>query len=696
MIKKYHIIGILFLIIFLSYYKPAYSKDADTSIEIRYKLSTQPDSVLFRMLHDSVWFYFDRDLNKVKDILPYYKKYLDLKGSYANRVDYYTVLGTYYNYLNLNDSAILYMEEAIDMMNSKSNTFIGKRDYIYNRPSMYNNIALIYDDMGMYESAVEFQLKSINAIKEIRFRDTLNKKINSLLISDYVELAMMYSNFEDTTNAKSYFLEGIKLSKANNDEYLKAYSALNYGVYLSYIEEYDSALININNSKIYYNLKGNAYNNIVIDLNISKIFAKQGNIEKAISITDSIYKVTDDLGFDALKLASLEILFYFNYNNNYNLKNAIFYGSKYLELANSQNRRIGSIKILSNLANIYVSKNQYKKAYLYLSKSKSISDSINNIDHIANAKILESKYKLIQRNTENEVLVRENKIKDEYIKKSHKTRRIIISLLVISILFGIILLFSFKRIKKINLKLKTSNKSLEHKSIELAQYNSALEKVFGIFTHDLKGPIGTADMFFRMLEDDNNSITEEKKGEYIKLIGKSMKVTFSMLENLLYWSKHRIDNKISIKEFSISNLINNILENIKLTLFTKGISFKNNIDNSILVKSDENYLRIIFRNIISNAVKFTPDNGEIIINYVKKESKHYIYITDNGVGMTKEQTKNLFKTKNPISNLGTNNEKGTGIGLLISLELIKSLGGRIDIKSKIGEGSTFIITLAAN
>jgi len=675
-----------------------YSREkTDTNdIEQEYKLKDLPDSTLFKVLHDSIWLYFDRDINEVKEILPFYKKYLNIKGTYANKVDYYMILGTYYNYINLNDSAILYMEEAIDMMNSKGNTLEGKQNNIYHLPSMYNNLALIYDDMGLYESAVEFQLKSINAIKEIRIKDTLNAQINELFVTNYIELAIMFSNFNDTINAKKNFLKGIYLSNKYDNESLKAYSALNYGIYLSSLEEFDLALKNINLSKKYYNNVNSIYDKIVIDLNIAKILAKQNNIEKAIAIADSIYDITEHFGFEALKLATIEVLFFFNSENNYNIDNAIIYGNKYLELSSSRDKKNGSIEILSSLANIYYNKGYYKKAYNYFLKSKTIADSLNNVDHKFNVKILESKYNLIQRNAENEILVTENRIKDQYIEKGHKTRSIIISLLVISVVFGFIVLFSIKRIKKINLKLKESNNTLERKSIELAQYNSALEKVFGIFTHDLKGPIGTADMFFRMLEDDENSITEDKKKEYIKLIGKSMKVTFSMLENLLYWSKHRIDNKIDISEFYISPLIDSIIENIELTLFTKSISFSNNIDSSILLNTDENYLRIVLRNIISNAIKFTRENGEIKINYSTKDNKHYISVIDNGIGMSEEQSKNLFITKSPVSNFGTNNERGTGLGLLISLELVISLGGRIDIESKINEGSTFIITLPAN
>lgn len=684
----------LFLISFLISNKAVYSEEIKkvNSIELEYNLSELPDSAIFDVLHDSIWFYFDRDLNIVKRIIPVFKHYVNTIGSERNKIDYYMVLGVYYNYLNLNDSAILYMEHAVNMMNSKNNNFSGKRDNIYHLPSIYNNIALIYDDMGMYESAVEFQLKSINAIKEIRIRDTLNVEINELLVTDYVELAIMFSNFDDTINAKKYFSKGIYLAKEYNNEYLKAYSNLNYGVFLSDIEEYDLAIEYINNSKKYYDKINNTYNHLIIKLNIAKILAEQDKPKQAIALADTVLQITRMRGFFALKLSTLEILFYLHYNIN-EIEKAIEIGHKYLRLATEQNRHIGSNHILSTLAKIYSDKGNYKKAYEYLSKSKNLTDSINDIDHKANASILESKYNLIQRNTENEVLVRENNIKDKYIKKNHKTRSIIISLLVISVIFGLIVLIGLRRINKINSKLKLSNKSLEKKSIELAQYNSALEKVFGIFTHDLKGPIGTADMFFRLLEDDENSFSEEKKSQYIRQIGKSMKVTFSMLENLLYWSKHRMDNKVDISEFNISSLANSIIENIEQTLFTKNIRFSNNIDSSILLNTDENYLRIVLRNIISNAVKFTKDNGEISINYLLKNDKHQISIVDNGVGMSEEQAKNLFKTKSPVSNLGTNNERGTGIGLLISLELIKSLGGRIDVESKINEGSTFIITL---
>jgi len=671
-----------------------YSKEIEQSsnIELDYELNNLSDTSVLRMLHDSIWYYFDRNLNKVSEIIPIYKHYVNVIGSDNSKLDYYMILGAYYNYININDSAIFFMERAINIMNNKDSSITGKRDNIYHLPSIYNNIALIYDDIGMYESAVEFQLKSINTIKKIIARDTTNQDINSLLVTDYVELAMMYSNFNDTLKAKKYFLNGIYLSKNYSDEFLEAYAALNYGIFLSDIEEYDLALENINYSQDYYKKKKNIYNNIVINLNIAKILAKQNNLDKAISIVDSIYTITNDYGYDALKLSTLEILFYFYYEKP-NIEEAIRYADKYIELANFQNQHSRIVKIYTTLSKIYNSKRYYKKAFSYLLKSKSISDSINDVDHRANAKILEAKYNLIQRNTENEVLIRENKIKDEYIKKGHKTRRIIISLLIISIIFGFILLHSFRRIKKINFKLKESNKSLEQKTIELAQYNSALENVFGIFTHDLKGPISTADMFFRLLEEDDNNISEEKKSEYIKQIGKSMKVTFSMLENLLYWSKHRMDSKTDISSFCIHSLINNILENINLTLFTKGIQFNNNIDETIFIKSDENYLRIVLRNIISNAVKFTHNNGVISINYSLIDNKHQIAITDNGIGMTKEQSSNLFKTKSPTSNIGTNNERGTGIGLLISLELIRSLGGRINIESEINKGSTFVIIL---
>jgi len=673
-----------------------YSKEIEqtSAIQLDYELNSLSDTSVLKMLHDSIWYYFDRDLNKVSELIPVYNNYVNTIGSDNSKLDYYMILGAYYNYININDSAIIFMERAINIMNNKNSSFTGKRDIIYNLPSIYNNIALIYDDIGMYESAVEFQLKSINTIKKIRTRDTLNEDINSLLVTDYVELAMMYSNFNDTLKAKKFFLKGIYLSKNYSDEFLEAYAALNYGIFLSDIEEFDLALENINYSQNYYKKENNIYNNIIIDLNIAKILAKQDNIDKAISIVDSIYTITEDYGYDALKLSTLEILFYFYYDKP-NIEEAIRYADKYIELANFQNQHSRIVKIYSTLSKIYDSKGHYEKAFSYLLKSKSISDSINDVDHQANAKILEAKYNLIQRNTENEVLIRENKIKDEYIEKGHKTRTIIILLLIISIIFGLVLLCSFRRIKKINFKLNESNQSLERKSIELAQYNSALENVFGIFTHDLKGPIGTADMFFRLLEEGDNNITEEKKSEYIKQIGKSMKATFSMLENLLYWSKHRMDNKTDISSFCIHSLINNIIENIYLTLFTKGIQFNNTIDETIFIKSDKNYLRIVLRNLISNAVKFTHNNGVISINYSLIDNKHHIAVTDNGIGMTKEQSSNLFKTKSPTSNIGTNNERGTGIGLLISLELVRSLGGKINIESEIHKGSTFVIILPA-
>ncbi len=694
-IKQFFIIISISLIALFSNNHILAQNSSTLNIEESYELSKYADSTVISLLYDSIWHYLERDLIITKALIPIYKKYIDKSGIDFYFVDLCNIKSAYYNYKNMNDSAIFFLEKSINRIQNSKNDIKTKKESIYRLPFLYNNLAIIYDDLGMYESAIEFQLKSIYGLRSIFKTDTNNVDLNILYSNVHTELGMFYSNFNDTINSHKYFLKGINLAHKFNINEALAYAELNYAVFLTDIDELEIALTYFQKGKIYYAKEGQYYSQLIIALNEANIYDKKGKTDIAIAIADSCNKVAKKLGYEALNLSSLKMIFYFYYNNtsiyDYN-KKAINAANKYLQNARLNNDLLGIAEVSFDLAKILNKNGEHNKAALLLIESKTISDSINNMDQQSNVSILESKHKLIQTNMENKLLIKENKLKDKYISYQLITRNIIIVLLIITLLFGYNIIRNNGKIKKINLQLEETNEILEQKSIKLEQYNSALEKIFGTFSHDLRGPIGTADSFFRILEEDGD-ITEEEKDEYIKMIGKSMKSTFLMLENLLYWSKNRLENKPNISEFSIHSLIINIIENIELTIFTKQIKIINNIDNSIIIKSDEDYLRIILRNLISNAIKFTPENGEINIGYYLKDNMRYISIKDNGVGMYEEQCANLFNNNNPISNLGTNNEKGTGLGLLISSELIQSIGGEIKVESKINQGSTFYITL---
>jgi anti-sigma regulatory factor (Ser/Thr protein kinase) len=171
---------------------------------------------------------------------------------------------------------------------------------------------------------------------------------------------------------------------------------------------------------------------------------------------------------------------------------------------------------------------------------------------------------------------------------------------------------------------------------------------------------------------------------------------FDLLENLLVWARVNRGKIEVIKEKIPLHLI--VKTNIELLInnaIPKKINIENNVEKNISIIADENMINTVIRNLISNAIKFTRIGGKIEIstNKTECENKTEIRICDNGVGMSKEIADGLFHLKKHHTSLGTNNEKGTGLGLLICKEMIDKNDGNISVDSKEGEGTCFSIIL---
>jgi len=196
-------------------------------------------------------------------------------------------------------------------------------------------------------------------------------------------------------------------------------------------------------------------------------------------------------------------------------------------------------------------------------------------------------------------------------------------------------------------------------------------------------------------------IKEQK--EIIGYIQQSAKSTYNLLENLLMWSRLQRDKIIlTIEELNLFELSINTVKLLSPSAQRKSINIINNIPEDTFINADENMLSTVLRNLISNAIKFTQKNGTIEIGCVATRhtlsqphalSLHEIYVKDNGVGISKEIQKKIFNTTNNISTQGTNNETGTGLGLIICKEFVEKHGGKIWLESEVEKGSKFIFTI---
>ena len=244
---------------------------------------------------------------------------------------------------------------------------------------------------------------------------------------------------------------------------------------------------------------------------------------------------------------------------------------------------------------------------------------------------------------------------------------------------------------------KISETRLQKYSEELQELNATKDKFFSIIAHDLKTPFHSILGLSEIIKDEAKHLDIETVEQYAGIIHSTSKNTFQLLENLLDWARIQ-RSQISFKPVSIilKKLVNEVVELMEEKSNSKMITVLNNIPDNQIVSADEDMLKTVLRNLVSNALKFTPVNGKIEIHVVSKENSIEISVKDTGTGMKQDDISKIFKIGSSFSKRGTENENGTGLGLVLCKEFVEKQGGKIWVESEEGKGSTFTFSINNN
>ncbi len=238
----------------------------------------------------------------------------------------------------------------------------------------------------------------------------------------------------------------------------------------------------------------------------------------------------------------------------------------------------------------------------------------------------------------------------------------------------------------------------EHMQTEqkLRELNITKDKLFSIIAHDLKSPYNAQLGFLELLLENENPYTPKQREKFIKTVYHSTRQSFALLDNLLVWSGTQT-GKIPFNpaKIHLAQIFEETIYVQKYAAQAKTIIIDTHLTNeNIEVTADYEMVNVILRNLLSNAIKFTPDNGRIIIGGKPySESQTLIFISDTGVGIPNNDIEKLFDPTYNFSTIGTNREKGTGIGLILCKEFVERNGGDIWVESTEGKGSVFYFTL---
>jgi signal transduction histidine kinase len=232
---------------------------------------------------------------------------------------------------------------------------------------------------------------------------------------------------------------------------------------------------------------------------------------------------------------------------------------------------------------------------------------------------------------------------------------------------------------------------IAQQAAELTELNSLKNKLFSVISHDLKAPMYAMRNFFQSARDQKLAAREIR--DMLPDVIHDLNYTTGLMENLLHWAKSQMQsNQVRPQELNVTQLIEETIQLLRLQADAKKIVIERKFDMPVYAYADRDMVNLVLRNILSNALKFTPCDGRIVIGTHEYDAFAEIYIQDSGLGISPEQMRKI-NDNNFYSTPGTSREAGTGLGLMLCKEFLVRNGGRMMIESEPGHGSTFSFTL---
>lgn len=273
-----------------------------------------------------------------------------------------------------------------------------------------------------------------------------------------------------------------------------------------------------------------------------------------------------------------------------------------------------------------------------------------------------------------------------FIYQNHRIQIAFVSLLVTGYFVSL-----FRNVKN---ELKKSEARYKSVSEELMKLNETRDRFFSIIAHDLRSPIGSLTSNIDLLVNFNQELTPDEKNRLLKSLQTTTTRVFNLLENLLKWALvQRGDMLFHFERVNMRKVCHEAVKLLMPLAVEKQISIVNHVNADDVVWIDVNVLGAVVRNLLSNAIKFSYPQSKVELSSEHRAEGIALKVRDFGVGISPERQKTLFTTEEQEGVLGTNGEKGNGLGLMLCFDLIEKCNGHISVDSKPNEGSTFTIVL---
>ncbi|MBN3584595.1 tetratricopeptide repeat protein [Algoriphagus aestuarii] len=554
------------------------------------------------------------------------------------------------------------------------------------------NIGWIYYRRGRWQRAFDYSKEAYELAIEANNMNVAARLLNSM--------GALYYEQHNFDKAIEQFKKGYLLSKKQGDLYTQIRSLNNVAFNFSAKGEYDSALYYAKYSILTNQKAGSPYLTAFANRVIGDIYFSRGEYDSAAQIFEGSLKdsriqnvktteasVTHRLGATYLKLGRLDdakkiLLEGIEVSKENKFLDELAKNYKYLAEVNEAN---------GNIAKAY----ENQKTYLLL------NDSLVNKGNRDRIALLQGMFQENLDQSELNLLRAQNENQAQRIQLNRRNN-LIVGIAVLLIVGLATWLYVLNRnINKYNKdllkqkeKIKKQNKDLEAKSLQLEKINETKNKLFSILGHDLKGPVGQVKSVVDLLM--RGALSKDEFDQLLITLNKDIDTVHFTLNNTLKWSMSQMEGfKLKKSCFNLTETVNSILGLISPQVKGKSLSIFNKMENDVSVYADSDLIEVVVRNILNNAVKFSKVNESIEITSSSDGEMMKWCVQDHGVGMSKSQIKHILSKEYAItdSQKGTNEEKGSGLGLQLCKEFVRMNGGEIIIQSTEGKGTKICVTI---
>ena len=562
-----------------------------------------------------------------------------------------TILGQYEEAINISLAVLPYFEEVGDSLKIAT----GK-----------STVATCYDGIGNYDRAIEYYESALSM---------MGSNGNIIMKANFLNnLGEVYKHKNDYANAYQYYKKALDVFEMYDISEGIIVAENNIGECLLSQNEYGDALLFFQKALKKVDTENDFYKSAILYKNLGNVYLETNNLSQAIS--------------------------YFHQSIN---------AGKKIEILEE------IFPAYEKLSEAYGKKGDYINAYRYHKLFSEVKEEFIKSSNAEKVSEIDTKYETVKKEKEIELLKKNQEIQELQISQQQLYVLAMILIVVLTVMFSMIVYKRYTDNKKLNLeleernmqievqkdqlkrindKLTNTNEKLTVSEADLKQLNATKDKFFSVIAHDLKGPFSSLLGLTEIMKEDFDSMTDEDLKNMSTGIYNASRKVYTLTENLLEWSRSQLDMlKIKSEVFDFNELVNENVRLYKDNLQAKRIKISKELCRESTLNTDKDMVNFTLRNLINNAIKFSRHEGEINISSSIEKNYLKVQVADTGIGIPEESLENLFKIESAVSTKGTEEEKGTGLGLILVNEFIEKIGGSINVKSRVNHGTTFTFTI---